>query len=131
MLAKDVKVLSTGVLFGKVGHRHILIRLRDVLPGLGECRPYNDDVGMGLYISVPFCRTKCSFCNFASDVFSKSAYENYVVCVLQEIGLIALALPLRLRGDLPEDRGFHLPGWRDAIDPRRLTVGANLRGGAQ
>ena len=40
---------------------------------------------LGLYISVPFCRTKCSYCNFASDVFSKSAYENYVVRVLEDI----------------------------------------------
>jgi len=39
----------------------------------------------GLYISVPFCRTKCSYCNFASDVFSKSAYENYVVRLLEDI----------------------------------------------
>ncbi len=41
---------------------------------------------MGLYISVPFCRTKCSYCNFASDVFSKAAYENYVARVLEDIG---------------------------------------------
>ena len=41
---------------------------------------------VGLYISVPFCRTKCSYCNFASDVFSKSAYENYVARVIEDIG---------------------------------------------
>jgi oxygen-independent coproporphyrinogen-3 oxidase len=40
---------------------------------------------VGLYISVPFCRTKCSYCNFASDVFSKSAYENYVARLLEDI----------------------------------------------
>src|SRR5277367_4907977 len=33
---------------------------------------------LGLYISVPFCRTKCSYCNFASDVFSRSVFERYV-----------------------------------------------------
>jgi oxygen-independent coproporphyrinogen III oxidase len=33
---------------------------------------------IGLYISVPFCRTKCSYCNFASDVFSRSVFERYV-----------------------------------------------------
>jgi oxygen-independent coproporphyrinogen-3 oxidase len=42
-------------------------------------------VPLGLYISVPFCRTKCSYCNFASDVFSKSAYENYVARLLEDI----------------------------------------------
>ena len=47
---------------------------------------YNDqDVPLGLYISVPFCRTKCSYCNFASDVFSKGAYENYVARVVEDI----------------------------------------------
>jgi oxygen-independent coproporphyrinogen-3 oxidase len=40
---------------------------------------------LGLYISVPFCRTKCSYCNFASDVFSKAAFENYVARVLEDI----------------------------------------------
>jgi oxygen-independent coproporphyrinogen III oxidase len=40
---------------------------------------------VGVYISVPFCRTKCSYCNFASDVFSKSAYENYVARLLEDI----------------------------------------------
>jgi oxygen-independent coproporphyrinogen-3 oxidase len=40
---------------------------------------------VGLYISVPFCRTKCSYCNFASNVFSKSAYENYVARVIEDI----------------------------------------------
>lgn len=44
-----------------------------------------NNVSLGLYISVPFCRTKCSYCNFASDVFSKTAYENYVVHLLEEI----------------------------------------------
>ena len=40
---------------------------------------------LGLYISIPFCRTKCSYCNFASDVFSKSAYENYVARVIEDV----------------------------------------------
>src|SRR5271168_3390632 len=33
---------------------------------------------LGLYVSVPFCRTKCSFCNFASDVFSRAVFDRYV-----------------------------------------------------
>lgn len=38
----------------------------------------NRAVSLGIYISVPFCRTKCSYCNFASDVFSKALFERYV-----------------------------------------------------
>ena len=40
---------------------------------------------LGVYISVPFCRTKCSYCNFASDVFSKAGFERYVDRVCSEI----------------------------------------------
>ena len=40
---------------------------------------------LGLYISVPFCRTKCSYCNFASDVFSRAVFERYVERVAYDI----------------------------------------------
>lgn len=43
-------------------------------------------MALGIYISVPFCRTKCSYCNFASDVFSRSAFERYVERVCADIG---------------------------------------------
>lgn len=42
-------------------------------------------MSLGVYISVPFCRTKCSFCNFASDVVSKAAFERYVDRVAADI----------------------------------------------
>jgi oxygen-independent coproporphyrinogen-3 oxidase len=40
---------------------------------------------LGLYISVPFCRTKCSYCNFASDVFSKVVFQRYVERVCSDL----------------------------------------------
>ncbi len=42
-------------------------------------------MSLGLYISVPFCRTKCSYCNFASDVFSRAVFERYVERVAADI----------------------------------------------
>jgi putative oxygen-independent coproporphyrinogen III oxidase len=42
-------------------------------------------VPLGIYISVPFCRTKCSYCNFASDVFSRAVFERYVDRVCADI----------------------------------------------
>jgi putative oxygen-independent coproporphyrinogen III oxidase len=42
-------------------------------------------VPLGIYISVPFCRTKCSYCNFASDVFSRVLFERYVDHVCADI----------------------------------------------
>jgi oxygen-independent coproporphyrinogen-3 oxidase len=43
------------------------------------------EVSLGIYISVPFCRTKCSYCNFASDVFSKAVFDRYVERVCADI----------------------------------------------
>jgi oxygen-independent coproporphyrinogen-3 oxidase len=45
----------------------------------------NGDVPLGIYISVPFCRTKCSYCNFASDVFSRAVFARYVDRVCNDI----------------------------------------------
>jgi oxygen-independent coproporphyrinogen-3 oxidase len=40
---------------------------------------------LGIYISVPFCRAKCTYCNFASGVSSVKAHEQYVAGVCGEI----------------------------------------------
>lgn len=40
---------------------------------------------LGLYLAVPFCRTKCTYCNFASDVFSRAVFDNYVKRLCAEI----------------------------------------------
>lgn len=41
---------------------------------------------LGLYISVPFCTGKCTFCNFASDVFPAGQMAGYVDRLCAEIG---------------------------------------------
>src|SRR5215471_3801544 len=40
----------------------------------------------GIYISVPFCRSKCSYCNFASGVFSAAQMGRYVDRLSADIG---------------------------------------------
>ena len=42
-------------------------------------------MALGIYISVPFCKTKCSYCNFASDVFSRAVFEKYVERVCGDV----------------------------------------------
>src|SRR5215510_9630502 len=42
-------------------------------------------MALGLYLSVPLCRTKCTYCNFASDVFSRSAFERYVERICADV----------------------------------------------
>ncbi len=41
---------------------------------------------LGLYISIPFCRAKCTFCNFASGVFPLSESDRYLDRVARELG---------------------------------------------
>ena len=43
------------------------------------------DSPVGLYLSVPFCRAKCTFCNFASDAFGSSRMDAYVDRLCGEI----------------------------------------------
>jgi oxygen-independent coproporphyrinogen-3 oxidase len=40
---------------------------------------------LGVYISVPFCRAKCSYCNFASGVSTAGAHEQYVAQLCAEV----------------------------------------------
>jgi len=46
---------------------------------------------LGIYISVPFCKAKCSYCNFASGVFAESRMQAYVDQLCAEIA----AAPVR------------------------------------
>jgi oxygen-independent coproporphyrinogen-3 oxidase len=40
---------------------------------------------LGLYISIPFCRSKCTFCNFASGVYPASDHDRYVSRVIEDM----------------------------------------------
>jgi oxygen-independent coproporphyrinogen III oxidase len=39
----------------------------------------------GVYIQVPFCQTKCTYCNFHTGVVSRDRYEPYAAAVCREI----------------------------------------------
>ena len=40
---------------------------------------------LGIYISIPFCRSKCTYCNFASGVFPAADHERYVARVIDDL----------------------------------------------
>jgi len=40
---------------------------------------------LGLYIQVPFCASKCSFCNFSSRVVRQDVYDRYAETLAGEI----------------------------------------------
>jgi oxygen-independent coproporphyrinogen III oxidase len=54
----------------------------------------------GIYISVPFCKAKCTFCNFASGAFAPERMQSYVDRLTHEIRN-ARAVAQNLEADLP------------------------------
>jgi oxygen-independent coproporphyrinogen-3 oxidase len=76
----------------------------------------------GIYISVPFCKAKCTFCNFASGVFGVERMQQYVGRLCEEI---------RGAGAAAEKNGAHLLRAVDSVyfgggTPSLLT-GAQFR----
>ncbi|WP_255460557.1 radical SAM family heme chaperone HemW [Edaphobacter albus] len=47
---------------------------------------------LGIYVSVPFCKAKCSFCNFASDAFGPERMDGYVDRLCREIAETRLSV---------------------------------------
>jgi oxygen-independent coproporphyrinogen-3 oxidase len=43
---------------------------------------------LGLYLSVPFCRSKCTYCNFASNVFPASYHDRYISRIENDLSSI-------------------------------------------
>ena len=43
------------------------------------------DNALGLYVSIPFCRSKCTYCNFASGVYPAGDHGRYVNRVIENL----------------------------------------------
>jgi oxygen-independent coproporphyrinogen-3 oxidase len=61
---------------------------------------------LGVYISVPFCRAKCSFCNFASGVGTGADIDRYVALLCAEIDAV---------GERAAELGAQLPRVLDTV----------------
>ncbi|HKZ01467.1 MAG TPA: radical SAM family heme chaperone HemW, partial [Pyrinomonadaceae bacterium] len=40
----------------------------------------------GIYIHIPFCRSRCSYCDFATSVYERELAERYVKALSRELG---------------------------------------------
>jgi oxygen-independent coproporphyrinogen-3 oxidase len=58
------------------------------------------DRAIGIYVSVPFCRSKCTYCNFASGVYPAREHARYIARVIEEVNGAA-DWAARLGLDLP------------------------------
>lgn len=47
--------------------------------------PALNERALGLYFSIPFCRSKCTYCNFASGVFPASDHARYVDRLIEDL----------------------------------------------
>jgi oxygen-independent coproporphyrinogen-3 oxidase len=43
------------------------------------------DSALGIYVSIPFCRSKCTYCNFASGVYPAADHERYVDRLIEDL----------------------------------------------
>jgi hypothetical protein len=71
-----------------------------------DLMPVHDSDTLGLYISIPFCRSKCTYCNFASGVYPASEHVRYVDRVIQD---------LAAAGDWAARMGLELPRTVDTV----------------
>ena len=67
-------------------------------------------MALGLYISVPFCKQKCTFCNFASGVFSRAKMQAYVDRVCDDISRAGVT-------------AVHVGGWLGRVAVSLYLVG--------
>lgn len=45
-------------------------------------------MSLGVYIQVPFCQSKCTYCNFHTGVFVPGIYRPYVEAICKEISAV-------------------------------------------
>jgi oxygen-independent coproporphyrinogen-3 oxidase len=61
--------------------------LGEAAPGVKQYLAMSDlqSSSLGLYLSIPFCRSKCTYCNFASGVYPASEHARYVDRLIEDV----------------------------------------------
>jgi oxygen-independent coproporphyrinogen III oxidase len=81
-----------------------------------------DRDAIGVYLSVPFCRSKCTYCNFASGVYPAADHERYVARVVEDMAGAA-EWAARMRVDLPRRVDtIYLGGGTPSVLPAALLA---------
>src|ERR1700732_1720356 len=95
---------------------------------------------LGIYVQVPFCQTKCTYCNFHTGVVSSSRFAPYVTALCREINThrdLYLAAGIELAPAIAEnanvDTVYIGGGTPSLLDPTHLqnildTIRDSFRG---
>ena len=77
---------------------------------------------LGLYFSIPFCRSKCTYCNFASGVYPASEHGRYVHRLLADLA-DASKWAERMQVELPRrvDTIYFGGGTPSLLEPELFT----------
>ena len=60
-------------------------------------------MNLGVYIQVPFCQTKCTYCNFHTGVVAREKYGPYAEAVRREIAELAASGEISILRDAAVD----------------------------
>jgi oxygen-independent coproporphyrinogen III oxidase len=78
-------------------------------------------MNLGVYIQVPFCQTKCTYCNFHTDVVAREKYGPYADAVRREIAELAAGGDLFALGDASVDTVYFGGGTPSLLEPSALA----------
>ncbi|MGB7022352.1 MAG: radical SAM family heme chaperone HemW [Candidatus Acidiferrales bacterium] len=70
---------------------------------------------LGIYVQVPFCQTKCTYCNFHTGVVARGLYRPYVDAVCREIA------QLRALRNVTVDTAYLGGGTPSLLEPADLA----------
>jgi oxygen-independent coproporphyrinogen-3 oxidase len=87
-----------------------------------DSMPVHLSDALGLYVSVPFCRSKCTYCNFASGVYPASEHARYVDRLIEDLAA-SDAWAARMSLELPSvvDTVYLGGGTPSLLAPELLT----------
>src|SRR5271163_5330916 len=78
-------------------------------------------MNLGVYIQVPFCQTKCTYCNFHTGVVAREKYAPYADAVRCEIANLAASGEISNLRDAPVDTVYFGGGTPSLLEPPALA----------
>ncbi|MFZ0580041.1 MAG: radical SAM family heme chaperone HemW [Candidatus Acidiferrales bacterium] len=76
---------------------------------------------LGAYIQVPFCQTKCTYCNFHTGVVARDKYQPYAAAVCREITAAASSADLAALRGVTIDTVYFGGGTPSLLEPSVLA----------